>query len=76
MKTIITAAAIATLSAGVASAMTSPEQLINSVQDRVESFAKVDVHSLTDAQIVALHFTLSGGDTDSEKGAAVRAILN
>jgi len=76
MKAILTTVALVALTAGAASAMTSPEQLIDSVQDRVDSFADVDVHTLSDAQIVALHFVLSGGDTEGEKGTAVRAILN
>lgn len=76
MKTILTAAAIAVAAAGTASAMTSPEQLINSVQSRIDTVVSgVDVHALSDAQIAALHLALSSED-GGEKRSSVKAILN
>jgi len=77
MKTILTATAIAVMTAGFASAMTSSPQLIDGVQKQLDVYVSgVDVHALSDAQIVALHFALTSEDRESDKKSAIRSILN
>jgi len=77
MKNFVITAALVAMTAGAASAMTSPDQMINGVQNGVDRYAAdVDVHALSDAQIAALHLILTSGDSEGEKGQAIRAILN
>lgn len=77
MKKLAITAALVAMTAGAASAMTSPVQLINGVQNDLDHYvSNVDVHALSDAQIVALHFILTSGDNEGDKRGEIRAILN
>ncbi|MGV6812056.1 MAG: hypothetical protein ACWA47_07410, partial [Brevirhabdus sp.] len=67
MKTILTAAVIATLSAGFASAMIAPDHMTHGVQSQIDRYVDgVDVNTLTNAQLAALHLILSGEDKEGE----------
>jgi len=75
MTKFIAIAALAAVTAGSAFAMT-PSQLANSVQNRIDAYADVDVNSLSPAQIGALHLVLNSDESTLETRKAVEAILD
>lgn len=72
MKTIITATALV-FAAFAANA--APAPLVNTVQGSAGAYTDIDVTTLSDAQVAALHLIVNSGDSEGEKRAKIASLI-